>query len=789
MSANGRTTARTFYLNEQHELARAEKEGGGRIPQYIDINWASRGTAIGRSLHRVKKEIEASADPARENHYFLLAAPVERLTKASTDKSKAKDGKVFENTDFAREHSRVFRRLGIDLVNVADDGSAVVHMKPEMMEQLSTRAQSLPNLGAGEQARWATIDRFGLIPPELRIDSDWLGTLRAKKITEAVVEFQSLLTRSEIDALVRAIVSMLQRNLNEAVTGTGTDFSGRQWVRGKITPESLTKISQAFFSVQSLHSPLISVADGSPPVRPRGRSAASFDVDTSTLPVIGVLDTGIPADHAVLRKYRRGAYAAPTSTGAPAHPHGCFVASRAVFGDPDYGDGLPERTPTGTSRYYDINVSGIVPGEIDDKGIFPALQAVVATAPDVRVFNMSFDSRDPLELISPVKRFEALSLVQDLDNFIFQNDIVVVVVAGNSPNGLLPSTPYPRHFDDPQWALGPWARSFNSLTCGSFVARVNPGGLVTQVGWPSPFCRVGPGLCDSPKPDFSANGGNGTPQYQPAVGLGVWGLTPAGMWEDRTGTSFAAPLLARECAFALQRLQRVCERGAQPFAVTVKAFLALTATPPVSDEAVRELADRALGRGLASMQRLDAPSSGTGVMIWQGVLEDEKDIARIQVPIPAEWLEEADEPFLRLMVAWDPPVNAAVNHLWATRNVSAKLRVHPDAAAQHTSKVRSHGTYPLLERLYNLRKLPANTKIEGDSWLIEIGYEQIAEYHPAMTFPLQQRVAFAAELEDRGQRRLSPQSALQSLPATKTMTRLTVPPTVARLPIVLKTPV
>jgi len=261
------------------------------------------------------------------------------------------------------------------------------------------------------------------------------------------------------------------------------------------------------------------------------------------------------------------------------------------------------------------------------------------------------------------------------------------------------------------------------------------------------------------------------------------------MWEDRTGTSFAAPLLARECAFALQRLQRVCERGAQPFAVTVKAFLALTAAPPVSDEAVRELADRALGRGLASMQRLDAPSSGTGVMIWQGVLEDEKDIARIQVPIPAGWLEEADEPFLRLMVAWDPPVNAAVNHLWATRNVSAKLRVHPDAAAQHTSKVRSHGTYPLLERLYNLRKLRANTKIEGDSWLIEIGYEQIAEYHPAMTFPLQQRVAFAAELEDRGQRRLSPQSALQSLSATKTMTRLTVPPTVARLPIVLKTPV
>ena len=149
MSTNGRTIPRTFYLNEQHELTRAEKEGGGRIPQYIDINWASKGTAISRSLNRVRGEIQESPDPAKENHYFVLAAPVERLTKASKDKTKAKDGKVFEDTDFSREHSRVFRRLGVDLLDfsAADDGSAVVHMKPEMMEQLSSRAQSLAKAG------------------------------------------------------------------------------------------------------------------------------------------------------------------------------------------------------------------------------------------------------------------------------------------------------------------------------------------------------------------------------------------------------------------------------------------------------------------------------------------------------------------------------------------------------------------------------------------------------------------------------------------------------------------
>ena len=115
--------------------------------------------------------------------------------------------------------------------------------------------------------------------------------------------------------------------------------------------------------------------------------------------------------------------------------------------------------------------------------------------------------------------------------------------------------------------------------------------------------------------------------------------------------------------------------------------------------------------------------------------------------------------------------------------------MHPDAPAHRTAKVIPHGSYPLLERLYNLQKLPPDLSVEGDSWLVEIAYEQTAEYHPAMTFPPQQRVAFAAELFDNGDKNVSPQSRLQALPATRTMTRLTIPPTVARLPVILKTPV
>jgi hypothetical protein len=117
-----RVSPRTFYLNEQHELARAEKEGGGPPPKYTDINWATKGNKIARSLQRVVNQIEQSPDPSRENHFFLLAAPVSQLAKESKAK-KAVNGRLFEQTDFAEKHSRVFRRLGLDLISVENAGS------------------------------------------------------------------------------------------------------------------------------------------------------------------------------------------------------------------------------------------------------------------------------------------------------------------------------------------------------------------------------------------------------------------------------------------------------------------------------------------------------------------------------------------------------------------------------------------------------------------------------------------------------------------------------------------
>ena len=91
----------------------------------------------------------------------------------------------------------------------------------------------------------------------------------------------------------------------------------------------------------------------------------------------------------------------------------------------------------------------------------------------------------------------------------------------------------------------------------------------------------------------------------------------------------------------------------------------------------------------------------------------------------------------------------------------------------------------MVGRQYDLSRLDVN-ELETDIWILELSYVEIADYLPNMTFPSQQRVAFAAELFDADGYQSSPQPFLQAMAFVKTMTRLSVPPSIARVPVVLR---
>src|SRR5712691_1094104 len=247
---------RTFFLNEQHELARGEKESGGSLPKLAPLDWGAKGARIHRSLSEAREGIRRSKDPLRTSRYFLATVPAERIVKTSTNRRRAPTGLVEEQTDYAGDHSQVFRRLGLDLLTVDRSGRALVHAPAARVEQLLTTANALGSEGLREQARWVSIDAFTTPPASFRIDEAWLDGLPARTPSDTVVELQPLLTRVEIEQVIRAILETLgQRAARERFTRTGTDFSGRQWYRGALSRESVRLIAENFFSVQALHSP------------------------------------------------------------------------------------------------------------------------------------------------------------------------------------------------------------------------------------------------------------------------------------------------------------------------------------------------------------------------------------------------------------------------------------------------------------------------------------------------------------------------------------------------------
>lgn len=770
---------RTFFLNETHEHARGEPEGGGRVPTFSQIKWPEKGRRLSASLRAARAAALLTADPLRDSRFFLLSSPEEKIDQDSNAKT-AKGGLKHVAIDFAGKHARVFERLDLQLLRVTPDGDALVHAKPATLDQLEATAARLATAGKRDQAQWAFLKEFRLAPIETRVDIGWLDTLDPKVAHEVIVEFQPVLTRADVDRLMEAIQQDLRANKGGQALGGGHDLSGRRWLRAQMRSDRIRHFATEFQSIQTIHAPLMATLFATPGARtaPKG-SATPPPADVGELPVVAVVDAGVPREHPLLSPYRRGQYRHPDAEQTDPGDHGSRVASRIVFGDLVAGPGFSP--PAGGCRFLDVVVPADRNGEsleLDGKAIFDSLRDVARAYSDVRVFNLSLGSWLPLAGFSETVRQERLIELQDLDNFAFEHDVVVVVAAGNTPRGVVPNVDYPGHADETDWGLGAWAAGFNTVVVGGYVPRPNADGVARRAGWPSPFTRVGPGIADAPVPSFSAGAGDCSDTYQWKPGLGVWTSNKTGDWEDAIGTSHAAPIVAREAAMLLRDLQKYCPPGVQPFASTAKAFLHLVACheAPLEEltSAARTLAKRTLGHGRPSAARLGAPSADTAVFLWQGTLESPGHAARVRVPVPREWLKDAGAPQVRVVCAWNTPTGAGAPEVWACRKVNVQLRPSLDGDALR-GRGNASGAYPLINKVYDMgvdHLKDHGIKLDFDEWVLELAYVDVAPYPPSMRVDEQQRVSVALELSDESASTESPQAAIQALPVVDTMVRL-----------------
>lgn len=98
---------RNYFLNEQHELLPADSEGFAPPVTYLHVDWGGKGKRLHESLERVSSRARASRDPISRRRYYLVAAPEQRVTKAS-DAQDAVGGEKAEAVSFRGEGSKIF---------------------------------------------------------------------------------------------------------------------------------------------------------------------------------------------------------------------------------------------------------------------------------------------------------------------------------------------------------------------------------------------------------------------------------------------------------------------------------------------------------------------------------------------------------------------------------------------------------------------------------------------------------------------------------------------------------
>lgn len=632
------------------------------------------------------------------------------------------------------------------------------------MQQLISKATQLAQLGTREQARFAAFESFDWLPGKLKYDHEWLTEI-GQKTVEGYIKLQPLISEIEADLVIRELELFFRGHAGQSLTGKGRSYLGRFYLRAKLNAQAVKKLADEFTSIQSLHPPILAFTESIPPevTTHRGVRTPSSPQNPALLPCIGIVDTAVPLEHNWLKSYRRGIVTGLNCSNTENDHHGSMVASRVVFGEVDLGSS--PAPPPATCRFLEVRVGTGKEGKILAESVSGALTAAITAAPDVRVFNLSFDGDRRLDDLPATQRKETLKHIEEIDNFAFDQDVLVVVAAGNALAGVIPTKGYPQHFDDLSWELHSYPRAFNALTCGGVAHKWNAAGLASEADAPSPFTRVGPGFAESPKPDLCDSAGNSDANYRRLAGSGIWGFNTLGYPREDFGTSFAAPLLAREAAFIFEELRPKCPGDSRPFACAVKAVLALTADDVAKrlDESLQPLASRTIGYGRAKAERFRKPVEQRARFVWQGVIAHQKDIARVQLPIPKAWVEEASAPRLQLCIAWDTPVCAAAESQWSCRDVKVTIHPGPDADALHGSRGKVAG-YPLFRRSWKLEKAKEKKIIEGDFWVLEFSYTEIAAYAAGHNVPQSQRVALAAEIWDEGESSVEPHSFIQSLP-------------------------
>jgi hypothetical protein len=454
-----------------------------------------------------------------------------------------------------------------------------------------------------------------------------------------------------------------------------------------------------------------------------------FDLEFEDRPVIGIIDSGLNA-HPLIEDIIVGAIGVPETLGtADEWGHGTRVAGVAVFGD--LRGQLDQPTLSRLSRLCSAKVVNEW-GAFDDRRLVPSQMREAITT-----LNQRYGCRIFVSALADTRQVYGGQKVgpwaATLDELARELNVVIIVASGNRrprsgtrlDQGV---SQYPHYLLEPENRLFEPAGALNVITVGSLahgngldetLAADVRGRPITEAGEPSPFSRAGPGVNGALKPDVVDTGGTMIVDPLTATMRDGESLATAGvltlnhryveqLFTARSGTSYAAPLVAAKAAQVLTRFPDAS-------ANLVRALMMGSARQdPASMDRLGPLGPEAL-RAVCGHGRIDperaAFSDDARVVLYA---EDELEVdhfAIYEVPCP-EVFQTGGRRSIQVSLAYDPPVRHTRLD-YPGNKMSFKLHRGCDPALlfdHYRKRSVDDGRHPDLESRFTCKLEPGSTE-------------------------------------------------------------------------------
>ncbi|HMN42935.1 MAG TPA: S8 family peptidase [Povalibacter sp.] len=673
-------------LNTKNYLERPEDNGGGSVKDFFkgrDAEFEAHKTKILGELSEIEKRLKANPDVGVEYAHVVLQGDAWAKTRRPTTA-------VFPP---ARTPIVGSGELGEMIVELTSENIAAVHQAVDRaeIEVAYKKNKKTDELVPNPSRARGEVGAIQILRPHEPTDRrrfsaeeamNWLKHPQTGGVyivetfadpREVASDTRRTRAKQNLDRL-----RMNLRSMPVEVVKPPARYEGSRLIFLRVADNARSKLTQ--------HQAVLDVLDKDPAVRrimlppivevghsvpgnPAGPATLKAPDETSQYPVVGVIDTGI-AKLKALDGWCAGRTDFVGSTGGQDRSHGTFIAGLVAASDQFNDDKLFAEVPC---KFFDLALHPTTSSGYQafyPRGFLDFLEQLeieilTAKATGVRVFNMSLALERQVADDAYGVFAWMLDVIADL------HDVIFVLPAGNLSSSTFRSE-WPDDPPDVLQMLADYrhtgkdrllqpAESIRSLVVGALNPPKCSGPLR-----PTTYTRRGPSAALGMKPDVAHVGGRGSAKHE------LMSIDTSGNVTDGCGTSYAAPLVARQLAALSNQIEGQVERE------TLLALLIHHARTPkdLAAKSLRRIARDFVGFGLPaqSAQMLETEDHGI-TLLFNGVLERDRELV-----FPFSWPASLTDSSgncrgrVKLTLVYRPPVDRSFDAEFVRVNLDAHLR-------------------------------------------------------------------------------------------------------------------